>query len=209
MAAVMDDRYLYTLSSLVPAASIIGTSGDSFSISSATDPNQFYWNTAFTGSLMKPTLNDIIRIEQLWNKQNFELAGERSSIVLDSTMDSLISQDKETKSLLTRWINDDGADLVKYKHTVLHQRSRVALYDPAGALMKDYAGTVPATTVSAAISFIASQLIIGVGLFDVFMIQDTANYGYKMSCNFRGGIKPLRANYDGLGALVFQAPAAQ
>ena len=195
--AVMDDDMIYTLASTVPASSIVMSSGAPFNITGADDPNSFYYNPAFTGNLLKPAYNDIQRVEQIYNKQNFELAAEKPTLVIDPTMDAFIGQDPDTKSLLTRWVKSGQDDLLKIKNTVLPQRSRVAIYDPATGQVKDPSGVIPTTSVSAAIGFIPSNVGIGLGMLDVFMIQDPSAYGYKMSADIRIGIVPLRKNYNG------------
>ena len=205
-AAVMDDDLLYTLASTVPAASTVLTSGQGFNIANSSSPDAFYWNPSFAGNLAKPLLNDIITVEQIYNRQNFNLDEQKPVLVIDPTMDSYISKDPETKSLLTRWINADGADLLKFKHTILNQRSRVAVYDPATSAVKDPEGVIPSTAVSSAVGFIPSQVGIGLGMLDVFMIQDPSNYGYKMSADIRIGIKPLRADFAGTSLLTYGTP---
>jgi hypothetical protein len=211
--AVMDDDMIYNLASTVPAGSIVQSTGLSgyetqagtFNISGATDPNSFIWNPAFTGNLKKPVLNDVVVLEQIYNKQNFNLeeSGERVVLVMDPTMDRYLTQDPETKSLLTRWINADGVDLLKFKHTILHSRSRVAIFDPATNQVKDPNGVIPATSVSAGLSFIPSQVGIGLGMLDVFMVQDPSAYGYKMSADIRIGATTLRKNYDGTALYTY------
>lgn len=209
--AVIDDNLIYTLASTVPAASIIPSTGLSgyqalpgtFNITGPTDPNRFIWNTAFVGGLLKPVLNDIIALEQMFNLQDFDLGTEKACCVLDPTAQRFIDQDPETKSLLTRWINDGGNELKKYSKTTLYERSRVAIYDPASAQMKDPYGVIPATSVSAMLYFIASQIAIGIGMLDVFMLQDPTNYGYRMSADIRTGIVPLRASFNGTGAYTY------
>lgn len=215
LGATIDDDLIYTLASTVPAASILQSSGLSgyesqaqqFNISGSTDPNSFILNPAFTGNLKKPVLNDLIVLEQIYNKQNFNLedTGERVVLVQDPTMSRFLAQDPETKSLLTRWVNADGTDLLKFKHTLLHERSRVALYDPATGQIKDPSGVVPTTAVSAGLSFLPSQVGIGLGMLDVFMVQDPSAYGYKMSADIRMGIASLRKNYDGTGVYTYAA----
>ena len=128
-------------------------------------------------------------------------------MVIDPTMDAYISKDPEAKSLLTRWINTDGADLLKFKHTVLNQRSRVAIYDPATGQVKDPSGAIPSTAVSAGVGFIPSQIGIGLGVLDIFMIQDPTNYGYKMSGDIRIGINALRKDYSGMSLLTYGTPS--
>lgn len=204
--AIMDDDMIYTLASTVPAGSIVKSSGGIFNIADANDPNSFYYNPAFTGNLLKPAYNDIQRVEQIYNKQNFELAAEKATLVLDPTMDAFIGQDPDTKSLLTRWVKSDESDLLKIKNTLLPQRSRVAIYDPATGQVKDPSGVIPATAVSAGIGFIPSNVGIGLGMLDVFMIQDPSAYGYKMSADIRIGIVPLRKNYNGTTLYTYGAP---
>lgn len=215
LGAFIDNDLIYTLASTVPAGSIVKSTGlsgyqtlpSNFTIASATDPNAFILNPAFTGSLNRPVLNDLVVLEQIYNKQNFNLeeSGERVVLVEDPTQDRFLTQDPETKSLLTRFVNADDAELIKFKHTLLHQRSQVALYDPATGQVKDPSGIVPATAVSAGLSFIPSQVGIGLGMLDVFMIQDPTAYGYRMSTDIRMGAAPLRKNYDGTGLYTYDA----
>jgi hypothetical protein len=73
--------------------------------------------------------------------------------------------------------------------------------------VKDPAGTIPSTAVSAGVGFIPSQVGIGLGVLDVFMIQDPTNYGYKMSADIRIGIKPLRKDYAGTTLLTYGTPS--
>jgi hypothetical protein len=200
--SLIDDKLIFTLASTVPAGSIIQTLGQplnpSFTLAANTaNPNNFYYNPAFAGSLSTPAYNDITRIEQLYNQQNFDLTREKAVLVLDPTAEAFISLDPDTKSLLTRWITSDQADLLKIKHTKLDLRSRVAIYDPATGQVKDPAGVIPSTAVSAMIGFLPSQVGIGLGILDVFMIQDPTSYGYKMSADIREGIVPMRANFNG------------
>lgn len=45
----------------------------------------------------------------------------------------------------------------------------------------------------------------GLGMLDVFMIQDPTSYGYKMSADIRIGIAPLRADYSGTSLLTYSS----
>ena len=214
MNTFIDDNLIYQLASTVPASSIFSTTGLSgnavvpatFNISGPTNPNAFYYNPAFVGSLLNPVLNDVISIEQLYNKQNFELQNERATLLTDPTMDALFAKDPETKSLLTRWINQEGGSMEKFKNTLLPRRSRVAIYDPFTGQVKDPNGAIPSTAVSAALGFIPSQVAIAIAMLDVFMIQDPSNYGYKMSADTRMGIAPLRADFSGTSLLTYGTP---
>lgn len=208
--ATIDDELLYTLASTVPASSIVQSSGLS---GYQTNPlqltvapggvNQFYWNPAFNGNLIAPTLNDIIAIEQIYRTQNFQLEQQKAVLVMDPIMEASFSRDPESKSLLTRWINADGADLLAFKNTVLNQRSRVAIFDPATGQVKDPAGVIPGTSVSAGLSFIPSQVGIGLGMLDVFFQQNPQAYGYIMSADLRMGIAALRANFNGTALYTY------
>lgn len=211
--SVIDDNLIYTLASTVPAASIVTTSGLSgyqtnpitFPVGGNAAYNKFYYNPSFTGSLLAPVLNDITTLEQIYNYQNFELSGEKPTLVLDPIMDAMLKKDPETKSLLTRWVNQDGGEFVKFGSTILPQRSRVAIYDPATGQVKDPNGTIPSTAISAALGFIPSQIGMGLGMLDVFMIQDPTSYGYRMSADIRMGIAPLRADFSGTSLLTYGA----
>lgn len=212
--SLIDDKLIYTLASTVPAGSIISTvgqkgiggPGNNFTLTGANDPNAFYYNPNLLANLATPAYGDITRIEQIYNKQNFNLPTERSRLVMDPTMEAFISLDPDTKSLLTRWIESNREDLLKIKHTTLNQRSRVAIYDPATGQVKDPSGVIPPTAVSAAIGFLASQVALGIGILDVFMIQDPAAYGYRMSADIREGIVPVRKNYNGTTLYTYGQP---
>lgn len=203
--AAIDDKLIYTLASTVPAGSIVYTVGQkapngpgaSFTLTGANDPNSFYYNPALNATLATPAYSDVIRIEQIYAKQNFNLEREKPRLVIDPTMESFIAQDPFTQSLLTRWIDANREDVLKLKHTALNQRSRVAVFDPASGQVKDPMGVIPATAVSAGVGFIPNQVGIGIGILDVFMIQDPAAYGYRMSADIREGIVPVRKNYNG------------
>ena len=110
-------------------------------------------------------------------------------------------QDPETKSNLTKFITDDGKDLTGFSHTTLYERSRVALYDPATAAAIDthLSGVViPPTALSAGVGFVANDVAIGIGMFDVFAVQSPNDYAYKLSANIRTGIRALRSDYTGV-----------
>lgn len=170
--------------------------------------SKFIFNGSFSGDLVKPGFNDLLAIEEQFQLQNFDLPSERIVLVTDPTMNRYIKSDPETKSMLTRWINDQGADLTKISHTILHERSRVAAYDPASSTVLDTHGSgvvIPATTLSAGLAFVASQVGLGLGLIDVFMIQDPSNYGYRMSLDMRINARALRSDYTGLCMYTFGA----
>ena len=170
--------------------------------------SKFIFNSSFAGNLVKPGFNDVLAIEELFALQNFDLARERAVLVIDSSMDRWLSSDPETKSLLTRWINDQGAEVLKIKNTLLHARSRVGAFDlPSTTVIDTNAAgvSIPSTTMSAALGFIASQVAIGLGLIDVFMIQDPANYGYRMSLDLRINARALRSDYTGLAMYTYGA----
>jgi hypothetical protein len=173
--------------------------------------DKFYFNSAYSGTLTKPGFNDIIAIEQLFNYLNFNLSTERPILVVDSVTESYIAQDKQTQSMLTRWVNENGADIQKIKHTQFHERSRVLAYDPIGGTIIDThasGAVIPSTTQSANFAFIASQLGIALGIIDVFFIQDPANYGFTMSMDLRVGGRGLRSDYTGT-AIYAYGPATQ
>jgi hypothetical protein len=216
LGTYIDDFLLYTLASAVPHSSIVYSSGivpsatggfspvQQFTLNgNADNPNSFYYNTLFQGNLNYPTLNDIITLEQIYNKQNYELDNESPVVVMDSTTDSLIAQTTQSQSLLTRWSNDNGKEQLGFKHTKFNQRSRVVAFDPTTAQVKSPFGVIPSTTTSANLGFIPSQVGIGIGNLDVFMIQDPSAYGYKMSADVRMGITPLRKNANGLSMLAY------
>ena len=162
-------------------------------------------NSAFTGSLAKPTLNDLLVIDQVFKKQNFA-EGTKFVVVQDPTMDSYITGDPETKSLLTRFVNSEGDELVGYKDAKLRVRSQVALYNPATGGVVDPTGVVPAGAVSAGLAFIPDQVGLGLANLDVFMIQVPASYGYEMSADIRAGASLMRKNGNGTALYTYGDP---
>lgn len=204
--SVISTDLLYTLLSTVPAASIVKTKGSPFTIATTDDVDAFKLAPAFTGSLAKPTLNDIIRLEQIYNKQNFATDTDNPVVVFDPTALSYLSQDDKAQSKLTEWKRNSAGDIVGFKNTKFYQRSEVGIYDPASGLMKDPNGVIPATSVSACASFIPSQVAIAQGILDVFMVQSPKTFSYEMSANLRRGIAPLRSNKNGTAALTYGEP---
>lgn len=216
LEAQVGDDLLYTFGAgaLANNQPIIYTNGPidstqdrNFTISSsANDINKFYFNSAFNGTLVKAGFNDVIAIEQLFNYLNFDLSAEKVVMVADSITESQISQDKQTQSMLTRWVNDSGADIQKIKHTLLHERSRVIAYDPAGGTVIDTHASgvvIPSTTQSCNLAFVPSQLGIALGLIDVFFVQNPANYGFDMAMDMRIGGRGLRSDYTGAALYAY------
>ena len=213
---VIDDTLLYTLASTVPAGSVVATSGISgyqtlpqtVQIGGSASYNKFYYNPTYTGSLTAPVLNDIVNIEQLYASQNFALENEKATLVADPIMIASLNKDPETKSLLTRWVNSNGGGtFTKFKNTILNERSRTIIVNPAaGNAVIDPSASIPSTAISAGLAFIPSQVGIGIGMLDVFMVQDPVNYGYTMSADIRMGIVPLRANFNGTAILNYGQP---
>lgn len=211
LEAQMSDDLLYTFGAGVLANSqpIVLTKGpidsaqaQNFVVGAGSNGvDKFYFNQTYAGSLLKPGFNDIIGIEQLFEYQNFNLETERPILVVDSITKSYIKQDKATQSMLTRWINENGADVEKISHSQFHSRSRVVAYDPIGGTVIDTHASgvvIPSTTQSANLAFIASQLGIALGQIDTFFVQDPANYGFTMSMDLRIGGRALRNDYTGV-----------
>ena len=210
--ATMDDEMIYTLLSLLTTASKIATSGSQFTLAGASDPLAFIFNTAFTGALAGAAYKDVLRLEQLYRKQNFELDKTGAILITDPTAYLQIQNDPDTKSLLTRFINSDNdPNRLSISNTKIVSRSKVGIIDTATESssvtgVKDPAGTIPSTSVSAMLGLLPSQVGRGLAQFDIFMIQDPSNYGYKMSADIRQGIVPLRKNLNGLAILSYGSP---
>ena len=198
---VMDDNLIYTLASTVPAGAVVPTSGSSFVPGSGA--NKFYYNPSFATAIKAPAYNDIFALEQVYNNQNFNLDNEKPILVIDPIMTRYIKQDPDTKSLLTRFIKSDESEVLKIGNTTLIPRSRVAVYDPSTSQVKDPNASIPSTASSAAIGFIPSNVGIGLGMLDVFMVQSPGAYGYIMSADTRIGIVPLRANFNGTSLYTY------
>ena len=206
--AAIDDRLIYTLASTVPSTAQVNTSGGAFNIAAVTDVDAFYssWFT-FTGNLSKPQLNDLIKLEQIYQKQNFDLGINKPVVVLGTTANAYLAQDSEVKNKLTEWKVIDPGRIAEFRNTSIYTRSRVAILDQATGLIVDPAASIPATCVDANLSFIPNQVGIGMGILDVFLIQDPATYAYLMSADLRKGIVPLRKDYKGTGLLNYGTPS--
>lgn len=206
---VIDNYLIYSLASQMAAVaspSFVKTSGASFSIATSADPDSFLLNPSFAGALAKPTLGETLIVDQIFKKQNFA-EGTKFVVVQDPTMDRYITSDPDTKSLLTRFVNSEGDELVSYKHAKLRVRSQVALYNPDTEGIVDSTGVVPAAAVSAGLAFIPDQVGIGIANLDVFMIQDPTAYGYKMSADIRSGAALMRKNGNGTAIYTYGTPA--
>lgn len=216
MGTYIDDFLLYTLGSAVPHKSIVYSTGISpnptggnttpqqFTLNGNVDnPYSFYYNTLFQGTLNNPTLNDILMPELIYNKQNFDLDNEKPVLVIDPTTNTLIKQTGQSQSLLTRWIDDNGKDQFAFSHTRFNQRSRVLAFNPQTSQVLSPFGIIPSNATSANLGFIPSQIGIGIGNLDVFMVQSPTDYGFKMSADVRMGITTLRANADGTSILAY------
>jgi hypothetical protein len=190
------------------------TSGSGFQIASINDLDAFYqtWFASLPAggwSLGKPTLNDIIRLEQIYAKQNFSFEGpDKPVVVLGTTANSYLAQDQEVKNKLTEWKVIEPGRIAEFRNTTLYTRSRVAIWDTAASQILDPSGVIPATAIEANLSFIPTQVGIGMGMLDVFFLQDPSNYSYNMSADIRKGIVPLRQNYFGTGLLNYKTGVA-
>jgi hypothetical protein len=220
MNSFIDDKLIYALLSLVPQSSIVQTSGvpsnptpatasPYFNIAGATSPDAFAFSPNFTGYLTKPVLNDVSTLEQILYKQNFKLKDEKQLMVVDPTMYKYLTQDPDTKSLLTRWVGDGDDKLLQYQNTRFIMRSQVGAWNPAvgatpGAVLDPY-GVVPNTAISIALGFIASQIALGIGLLDVFQVQDPTNYGMRISADVRMGAAAMWYAARGMTAYTYAA----
>jgi phage head maturation protease len=203
-AKEIDNYHITNLIAQTPATSIIKTTGDVFTIN-AGDIDAFVLNPAFAGSLKKPQLADIARIEQLFNKQNFPVDIEKAVVVLDPTMAAYLKTDDKMSNRLTYFVNTAGDSLQGYSYTEFANRSQIGLYNPATGAFVDPDGVVPAGAVSAGMAFKPSQLALGIGYFDVFMVQSPSGYSYTMSANMKAGSAVMRSDKKGLAALTYGA----
>ena len=195
----IDDYLIYILASLVPTSGRVFTSGSSLAIVPNSLDN-FVLNPNFYGTVNKPALVDQLIIDQLFTKQNFP-EGTKFVTVLDPTAKRYILSDADTKSLLTRFVNSEGSELVSYENAMFRHRSKVALYDTKSGNIIDPTGVIPNTSVSAMLAFVPSQVGLGIGNLNVYMIQSPKDYGYIMSADVRMGAALLRA--DGKGAAIY------
>jgi len=204
--AEIDNTLIHTLLSAIPTASIMFSTGSSFTIGTGGLDN-FNLNTAWVGNLLKPALADMLSFTQLFAKQNFP-EGTPIVAVLDPTAKKYIMADQDTKSLLTRFVTSEGDELVSYEHTKFRVRSQVGLYDTSLAQIVDPESSFTANKcVGANLIFVPDQVGIGIGNLDVFMLQDPTNYAYKMSADVRMGTNWMRSNVNGGGAYTYGSPS--
>jgi hypothetical protein len=203
--AVLDDNFINTFAQIVPNTSWFNATGNALSINPATPgPNHFTYNAAFNGTILNGAYNDVAGIEQIYKYQNFDMSNEKAVLLVDSIMERGIKQDPLTQSLLTRWINSGKtSDNLFIDHTEIVERSRVAVFDPSTNQVKDINASIPTTAQGAGLGFLPSQLGIGLGMLDVFVLQSATNYGYEMSANIRAGANALRANFNGMALYNF------
>jgi hypothetical protein len=163
-------------------------------------------NTGFTGNLGKPRLENLLVVDQLFKKQNFP-DGTKFVVIQDPTMDRYITADKDTQSLLTRFVNSQGDELISYKHAMLRNRSKVGLWNTAtSAVVNPSSVLAPTTTVGACLCLIPDQAALALANLNVFMIQDPTAYGYRMSANVRMGAGLIRHNGAGSAILTYGTP---
>jgi len=204
--ATIGDDLIYTLASLVPANAYINTTGSSFAVSSSM--NAFYplWYT-FAGTLAAPSLADITQEEQIFIMQNFLIDKQSPSVLFDGVGYSRLLNDKEVTNKLTEWKDVGSGKFLGYLNSKFYTRQRTAIYDQATGNILDLNGSIPDTAVSANLAYIPSQIGKGIGMIDVFMLQDPRSYGYVMSADLRIGINALRAAKQGLALLNYGSPS--
>ncbi len=197
------------------AGKIIKTTGSDVEIATSTDINYFpinpNYNTATLGSPAKflaPTLNDLLRTEQMFSKQNFDLDNEPVTMVMDSVYKGNITRDDKAQNKLNEWKKIANGTIVGFGRTDFYERSIVAAYDSATGLVKDPTSVLPATTISANLSFMKNQVAIAQGMIDVFMVQNPKTFSYEMSADERRGITALRWDRAGVALNVYDTPQA-
>jgi len=206
MNTFIDNYLIYTLLTQVPTASVVTTDGATFNIASSASPDSFLLNTGFTGNLGKPRLENLLVVDQLFKKQNFP-DGTKFVVIQDPTMDRYITADKDTQSLLTRFVNSQGDELISYKHAMLRNRSKVGLWNKAtSAVVNPSSVLAPTTTVGACLCLVPDQAALALAALNVFMIQDPTVYGYRMSANVRMGAGLIRSNGAGSAILTYGDP---
>jgi predicted transcriptional regulator len=169
--------------------------------------NSWIDNPAYNGTVNNLVLNDIFSIEQLFRKQNYRLNKEKVQIVVDPTGLKMLKTDPNVQTLLNKFSTNAGEkdfSELDLNTTVVKERSEVGLLSSTGTVI-DPTGSVPATATGANLAFIASQLGIGFGMFDVFVQQDPTNYGLKLSCDARMGASLMRKTGNGAAILGYSA----
>lgn len=202
----IDNYLIYTLLTLAASGNVVKTNGSTFTIDAATNPDAFLLNTAFAGNLAAPKLDNLLVIEQIFRKQNYP-DGTKFVVIQDPTFERYLTSDEKTQSLLTRFVNSEGNELVSYKNAMLRSRSKVGLYNKATSAVVNPASVLaPTTTVGACLALIPNQAALALAQLDVFMIQDPTKYGYKMSADTRMGAALIRANGNGSAIVTYGDP---
>jgi hypothetical protein len=210
----IDSNLLTTFLEQVSSTSLIYSSGQTNTTSgllqtqiSPNSNNSWIYNPAYNGTINNLVLNDVFSIEQLFRKQNYRLDQEKVQIVVDPTGLKMLKTDPNVQTLLNKFSTKAGetnfSDL-DLNTTIVKERSQVGLLSNTGTVI-DPLGSVPSTAVGANLAFIASQLGIGFGMFDVFVQQDPTNYGLRLSCDARMGASLMRKTGNGAAILSYSA----
>jgi hypothetical protein len=212
--AGIDSNLITTFLEQVNAASLIYSTGQTNTTTgtlttniSPNSNNSWIDSPAYNGTVNNLVLNDIFSIEQLFRKQNYRLNKEKVQIVVDPTGLKMLKTDPNVQTLLNKFSTNAGEkdfSELDLNTTIVKERSQVGLLSSTGAVI-DPTGSVPTTATGANLAFIASQLGIGFGMFDVFVQQDPTNYGLKLSCNARMGASLMRKTGNGAAILGYSA----
>jgi len=210
----IDSNLITTFLEQVSATSVIYSTGQTNNTNSVLTTNispntnnSWIYNAAYNGTVNNLVLNDVFSIEQLFRKQNYRLDKEQVQIVVDPTGLKMLKTDPNVQTLLNKFSTNAGEknfSALDLNSTIVKERSQVGLLSSTGTVI-DPTGSVPSTATGANLAFIASQLGIGFGMFDVFVQQDPTNYGLKLSCDARMGASLMRKTGNGAAILGYSA----
>lgn len=169
--------------------------------------NSWLYSPNYNGTVNNLVLNDIFSVEQLFRKQNYRLDKEKVQVVVDPTGLKMLKTDPSVQTLLNKYSTNAGENnfaALDLNSTIIKERSQVGVLSNTGTIL-DPTGSIPSTATGANLAFIASQLGIGFGMFDVFVQQDPTNYGLKLSCDARMGASLMRKTGNGAAILGYSA----
>ncbi len=168
--------------------------------------------------IMKPTLEDIIMLENTFLMQKYP--DFTVEAVLPGRMFGQMASDPEVRNRLITHNNTDLSSYINFSATRITGRNPAARYNTAtpgpeldaslyaSQLVNDADGTLstitPAVTtadhVGCGVAFVANQVLAGFGAIELIVRQDPVNYGTLISGWFSGAATVARQN--GVGAAL-------
>lgn len=210
---------LQVMAESVAAANRVQSTGDSRSA-----VNRFPINPGATGTLLSPTIDDLLLLQGRFINYNLQDEAQYIRLLLSEFYYTSLRQDPQMQTILTRELSGDTFQQRGWNYSSYNIRSRsiIAAYDTAanavvdaekyfdkpvqdvtGAIIDNHVPPVlTPTTYDIGLAFIPSEFIIGVGRTHFHAVSDPNDYGWKVSVDMSMGAGPVRSNGLGLAMLV-------